>query len=253
MLRKLFASFALVIASASAFPASVQSAEITFFCGTALRQAMNELIPEFQKESGHTVKVSYGLLGEITERIRKDEQADFATVSPQQWEALQKDGKLNATRTAFAKVGIGVFVAKGAKRPDLTSVEAFKRALLDARSIAVPIAQANPVAVYAVGLFERLGITAEMKAKNKVGPGLSVLQAGGRGEAEIGFTQLSEVIAEPMVDFVGPLPAEIQNYTIYIGAVPKNAQASDAVKAFLDFLMSAKAAAVFKAKGYEQG
>src|SRR5262249_22242874 len=232
-----------------AFPALAQTAEITFLCATALRPAVTELIPDFEKASGHTVKVSYALAGAIAERLRKDEQADFATITDQQWDVVQKGGTLAPTRTAIAKVG--VFVTKGAPKPEISSVDALKRAFLNARSVAFVTIPTNALAPYAARLFEKLGITAEMNAKNKYVPGRGALDWVGSGEAEIGFTVISEVLAEPRVDYVGPMPAEIQTFTVYVSAVPKNSKVPDAAKALDSFLTSPRVAAVFKAKGYE--
>lgn len=128
---------------------------------------MQELIPEFQKASDHSVIVQYANLGTITERIRKGDEADLIIVSPQQWEGLQKDGKINsAPRVVIAKVGLGVFVKKGTAKPDIGSVEAFKRALLNARSIAVANPnQGSPEGAYLIPLFDRLGISGDIKIK----------------------------------------------------------------------------------------
>jgi molybdate transport system substrate-binding protein len=215
---------------------------------------MKELIPEFEKTSGHVVKVSYALIGVNADHVRKGDPADLAIMSPPQWEDLKNEGKLDVSiRAVVAKIGIGVFVTKGAAKPDIGSVDAFKRALMGARSIAVPVAPANPVAVYAVRLFDRLGIAAELKPKNVVVVGSSPIQAVARGDAEIGFTQTSEVIAAPRVDFVGPLPAEIQNYTVFTTAAPTNSKEPGAAKALIEFLMSARAVTVLKSKGLEPG
>jgi molybdate transport system substrate-binding protein len=175
-------------------------------------------------------------------------------VSPQQWEDLKNEGKLDTTTpTVIARVGIGVFVRKGAIKPDVGSVNAFKRALLEARSIAVNVNPANPVAGYAIRLFDRLGIAAELKPKNIVGGGGNALQAVARGDAEIGFTQISEVIAEPGVDFVGPLPAEIRNYTVFTAAIPANSKEQGAAKALIEFLASPRSIAILKSKGLDPG
>jgi molybdate transport system substrate-binding protein len=167
---------------------SVSAAEITFLCANALRPAMNEIIPEFQSATGHVVKISYAILGVNTDRIRKGDAADLAIVSPQQWEDLKNEGKLDATtRTVIARVGIAAFVKRGAAKPDVSSVEAFKRTFLAARSIAVPLRAGDPVGDYAVSLFDRLGIATDLRPKNVVAGGGSPLQAVARGAAEIGF------------------------------------------------------------------
>ncbi len=246
-----FASFAVVATGTYA-----RAADITFLCANALESTMKELIPEFQKASGHNVKITYASLGIITERVGKGDEADLATVSPQQWGGLQKEGKVDpAVRAVFGKVGLGVFAKKGAARLDIGSVEAFKRALLNARSIAVgDPAQGSPVGAYVTPLFDRLGISGDIKSKIRLtlgGPG--VMQAVIRGDAEIGFNQISEIIASPDVDLVGALPTDIQNFTTYTAAIPAAAKQAAAAKALIEFLTSPWAVSVFKSKGLESG
>ena len=143
--------------------ATVRAVEITFLCGGVLKTTAEELLPEFQRSTGYHVKVIYTSIGFITQRVRNGEVADLAIVSPQQWEDLKSAGKIQpTTRVVIAEVGAGVFVKGGAAKPDISSVEAFKHALLNAKSIAlVDPAAGGPVPLYVRGLFERLGISAE--------------------------------------------------------------------------------------------
>jgi molybdate transport system substrate-binding protein len=114
------------------------AADITLLCAGALESWMHEVIPAYHNSSGHGVKATFAVINAITERVRKGESADLAVVSPQQWDDLQKEEKLDpAVRVSIAKVGYGVFAKSGTHRPDIGSVEAFKRALLNAKSIAV--------------------------------------------------------------------------------------------------------------------
>jgi molybdate transport system substrate-binding protein len=140
-----------------------RAAEITFLCPLALESSMKELIPEFQRTSGHNVKAMFAAIGVGADRVRNGDAADLAIVSPQRWEDLQKEGKLDSTvRVVIAKVGVGIFVKKGAAKPDISSVETFKRTLLNASSIALGDPATGPVGAYAVRLFDRLGISAEL-------------------------------------------------------------------------------------------
>src|SRR5262249_27486682 len=152
--RVLSVACGLLVASL-AVTSGARAADVNFACAIALQSAMEELIPEFQKSSGHTVKISYGNIGNNTERVRKGEALDLALVSPAQWDALSKEGKLDtAARTVIGKVGIGGFVKKGAAKPDIGSVDAFKRTVLAARSIALgDPSQGSPVGVHMVPLF----------------------------------------------------------------------------------------------------
>src|SRR5437868_5072565 len=113
------------------FKATVGAAEITFLCAAALRPAMTALIAEFEAASGHHVVVSYSNIAVVSDRIRSGTGADLVTISPQQWETLQKEGKLSSTRVVIAKIGVGVLVKKGAPKPDVSSSEAVKRALIE--------------------------------------------------------------------------------------------------------------------------
>jgi molybdate transport system substrate-binding protein len=236
---------------------TARAVEITFLCAGALQTTAEELLPEFEKDTGHHVKAVFTSIGFITQRVRNGEAADLAVVSPRQWEDLKNEGKLDPNvRAMIAKTGAGVFVKKGAAKPDISSVEAFKRALLNAKSIAlVDPAAGGPVALYAPGLFERLGISADLKPKLKlVGGGGAPVEPVTRGDAEIGLTTISEIIQfQPAIELVGPFPPEIQAFFAYTGAIPKNAKEPAAAKALLDFFTSARAISILKPKGLEPG
>ncbi len=215
---------------------------------------MIELIPKFEQSSGHKVTFDYGTVGGMTDRLQKGEAADVAIVSGPQIDVLEKQGKVAAgSRVNLAKVGIGVFVRKGAPKPDISSVEAFKRTLLAAKSIGYndPAAGA-PVSIYLIGALERLGIAAEMKPKTKVFQRRADrFEAVARGDVEIGFNQISEIVAAPGVELVGPLPAAIQNYTLFAAGIVVDSKQQDAGKALIQFISSPAAAAVMKTKGFE--
>jgi molybdate transport system substrate-binding protein len=232
-----------------------RAADINFLCANALEPAMRELIPEFQKASGHNVTVIYVTPGISTERVRKGEEADLVTVLPPQWESLQKEGKLApGTRVVIGKSGLGVFVKRGVPRPDISSVEAFKRALLNAPSIAVGDPSHSPVGGYVIPLLDRLGIGGDIKPKLKLtGGGPAAIQTVVKGDAVIGFTQMPEIIASPDVESVGPVPTDIQNFTTFTAAIPASAKQAAAAKALVDFLTSPRAVSVIKSKGLEAG
>ena len=136
--------------------------EIEFLCAAALQPAMDELVPAFQKASGHTVNIRFANITVNTASVRSGEPADLVVVSPGQWAELAKEGKLDAaTQVTIAKVGLGVFVKKGAAKPDIGSTKSFRNAFSTARAIAIPMALHNPVGTYATRLFDKLGVTAE--------------------------------------------------------------------------------------------
>jgi molybdate transport system substrate-binding protein len=231
------------------------AAQIKVLAGSAIETAMAVLIPQFEQSSGHKVAYDFnGAIGAMTDRVQKGEAADVVIVSVQQIESLVKQGKVvSGGRADIAKVGVGLFVRKGAPKPDISSVEAFKRTMLAARSIGWndPAAGA-PVSIYMIGVLERLGVADAMKPKTVAFKQRSErFEAVARGDVEIGFNQISEIIAAPGVDLVGPLPAPIQNYTLFAGGIVATSREQDVANALLRFISSPAAQATWKAKGFD--
>src|SRR5205807_8880224 len=161
------------------------------------------LLPQFEKSSGHKVTVGYATLGDITKRLIEGEAADVVMVSPEQNEDLQKQGKLLAgSRVEIARVGFTVFVKKGAPKPDVGSVDALKRTLLAAKSIALgDPAAGGGAGVYTAGLMQRLGLAEEIKARTRlVRSGTEVAEAVAKGEVEIGIGVASDAAIIPGLD-----------------------------------------------------
>ena len=233
---------------------AARAAEIKLLYAVALDPAMVELIPDFEKSSGHSVTLAYGSAGAVTNRVEKGEAADVVITAAPLFDKLQAQGKVVAGgRVIIAKVGVGVFVRKGGTKPDLTSVDGFKRSLLAAKSIAyVDPAGGGASGIYVASLLERLGIAAEMKPKSKTYPAGKGLYGGvAAGEADIGFNQISEILTIPIVEFAGPLPSAIQNYTQFVPGIVTGSSQADAAKALITFLSSPAAQTVLKAKGFE--
>ena len=235
----------------SAFAAS--AAEIKVLAGSAVQPVMNDIIPAFEKSSGHRVSFDYGTAGGMAERVARGEKADLAVVTGPQMDALLADGKIaRGSRVDIGKTGVGVFVRKGAPRPDIASVDSFKGAMLAAKSIGYndPAAGA-PVSIYLLGLFERLGIADQMKPKSVAFKVRSDrFGAVARGDVEIGFNQISEIIAVPEVDLVGPLPEAIQNYTLFSIATIASGDHQDAAGEMLQYLSSPEIVAKFRSRGF---
>jgi molybdate transport system substrate-binding protein len=149
-------------------------------------------------------------------------------------------------------VGVGVVVKVGTPKPDISSVDAFKKSLLAAKSVAyIDPAAGGSSGIYVSGLLDKLGIGAEVKAKAKLIHGGAVAEHIAKGEAELGIHQISEILPVKGIVLVGPLPAEIQNYTVYAAGLGANAKEADAAKALLKALSGPAAAEVLKAKGME--
>jgi molybdate transport system substrate-binding protein len=241
--------FSLAFASAL-FTTHVRAAELNFLCAAALKPVMDDLIPIFEQESGHKVNAAYATIGGTVERVQKGDAADLVVVSPAQTDELQKAGKAHDP-AVIAKVGVAIFVKKGAPKPDISTVEAFKKAVMDAKGISVSLAQGSGAGEYMLALFDRLGMSEVVKAKNK-GTSSAYVQFVLDGSADFGFTQMSIAVTYPPIEVVGPLPKEIQNYTVFTASVPAQAKEPAAAKALMQFLTSPKAAAVLKTRGLEQ-
>ena len=247
-MRALLLSLAFLASQASA-------ADIKVLAGSAVDVPLRVLMPQFARATGHTVVLdSNGAIGAMAKRVESGEAADVLIVAPAQLAALEKQAKIEpGSVRRVAQTGVGVFVRKGAARPDISSVEAFKATLRRARSIGYndPAAGA-PVSLYLLGLFERLGVAAEVQPKTVVFKQRGErFAAVARGDVELGFNQVAEIVAVPDVDLVGPLPAEIQHYTIFSAGVVSSSRQKEAAKAFVDFVSSPAAAAVMRAKGFD--
>jgi molybdate transport system substrate-binding protein len=237
------AGLAVVLASATAAGA----AEVTALISNALKSTLEELAPQFEKATEHKLKITYGSTDPLKARIEKGEAVDFTILGEGAIDDLVKQGKLvAATRAVVARSGLGVAIRKGAPKPDLGTTEAFKRALINAKSISYN--ERGLTGVYLKGLFERLAITDVVKAKFKDGPGAELVA---KGESELGLTQASEIAPVPGAELAGPLPPEIQQYTVFPAGVGASAKQPDAARALLKFLASPDAIRVMKAKGLE--
>ena len=238
------AAIALVMMSV---PLCVQAAEITLLVSNAFKSAMEGLAPQFERTSGHKLVITYGSTNPLKVRIEKGEACDLVILSGAAIDDLIKHGRLVAsTRAVIAKSGMGVAIRKGAPKPNLGTTEAFKHALINAKSIA--FLEQGLTGVYLMGLFQRLGIAEVLKSKIKY---VRAGEAVAEGEAEIGITQISEILPVSGVELAGPLPSEIQSYALFVAAVGASAKQADAAKALLTYLGMPDAASVMRANGLE--
>jgi molybdate transport system substrate-binding protein len=166
---------------------------------------------------------------------------------------LIRKGKLaDGSRVDLARVGIGVMVKEGAPKPDIGSVEAFKRTLLDAKSVAyINPASGGSSGIYLAKLFDRLGIADQIKPKAKLKDGGYVAELITSGEAELGIHQISEIVPVKGVTLIGPLPKEVQNYTTYSAGISASAKEAEGAKALVKFLAGPRTGEFLKAKGME--
>jgi molybdate transport system substrate-binding protein len=193
-------------------------------------------------------------VGALQKRIEGGEAFDLVVVTPGVLERFAASNRIApATRVDLARVAIGVMVRPGGKLPDISTVDGFKQALIDARSVAyIDPASGGSSGIYLDRLFEKLGIADAIRAKAKLKRGGYVADLLVSGDAELGIHQISEIVPVKDVVLVGPLPAEIQNYTTYAGAVSATAKDAAAAQALLDLLAGPAGAAVLREKGMEK-
>ena len=245
-------TFAIVLMAVGASRGAA-CAEIKVLTAGAFKQVLLAMLPQFEPQSGHKVIVDNDTVGALTKRIESGEAFDLAVLTPTAVDNLSKKGKLvPGSGRNLARVGIGVVVKEGAPKPDIGSVDAFKKALLAASSIAyIDPAAGGSSGIYVAGLLERLGIAAEMKGKSRLISGGAVAEHIARGEAELGIHQISEILPVKGITLVGPLPAEIQSYTIYAAGVSTNAKEADAARDLLKALTGPSVAEVLRSKGMD--
>jgi molybdate transport system substrate-binding protein len=214
---------------------------------------INELAADFEHRTGYRITQLLRhteMPIHVKQRTDAGEPFDAAFLVPAFLEQLAKEGKvINDTRTNFLRVPIGVAVRAGASKPDISSVEAFKRTLLDARSIAY--LRAGTSGLYLQDLFERFGIAAELQSKAKRPETDTVGDLVAQGEAEVGVTAIATLIATRGVDVVGPLPPEIQSYVFFAAAVSTNAVVPDIARDLIELLTGPTAIPTIRSKGME--
>jgi molybdate transport system substrate-binding protein len=228
------------------------AAEIKVLSTQATEEAYRELVPQFEKAAGHKVTTVFTGTLDANKRLAAGEVYDLLIMSGPSIDEHIKSGKVAAgSRVDLAKSGVGVGVKVGAPKPDVSSTEAVKKTLLAAKSIGY---STGPSGNYVIGLFQRLGIADEIKSKLKQTPtGVFVGSIIASGEAEIGFQQVSELSHFAGVDYVGPLPADIQQYTMFSSGLIAGTKEAEAAKALVKFITSPGAAVAFKKRGMEPG
>jgi molybdate transport system substrate-binding protein len=229
------------------------AAEIKVLTTGAFKQVVVALVPEFEKATGHKVLVDNGTVGQLIKRVDGGEDFDVLVLSPRGIEDNIAKGKIIAGSGAnLARVGVGVMVKEGASRPDVSTVEAFKQALLNAKSVGyIDPASGGSSGIYVAGLLEKLGIAEQIRPKAKLQKGGHVSDLVKAGKAEIGIHQMSEIVGQSGITLVGPLPKDIQNYTTYAVGLATKAKNPNAAKAFIELLTGPAAARVLKARGME--
>jgi len=254
MIRRTF--FLCTAAAVSGLVASCTgalAAEVKVLTSVALTAALNEVAPVFEKATGDKLTIVYGLAAEMRKRVLDGESADVIMITRPMMDDLQKQNKL-ASGSLVNVVGTPVAIAAraGAPKPDIGTVEAFKRTILAAKSIVYSDpAKGGVSGVYFAKVLERLGIADEMKAKTILVPGAQAPEVVAKGEAELGVAQGSEIVPVSGTQLVGPLPGELASTTVFAAAIGADSKSPAAAKALIEFLRGSQAVQTFKAKGFE--
>lgn len=219
----------------------------------AFKPVVLDLIPDFEKQTGHKVTVLNDTAGAINQRIRTGEPFDIVIAPTTTLEPLAAEGKVvDESMTPFGKVGIGIAVALSAPQPNINSVEGLRRTLLDARSVAyVNPATGGTSGIYVERMFQSMGILSEMRRKAVLATGGLAGQKVARGEAEIALQQASELRLVPSIRFAGMLPAGVQNWTVYAGALSPAARSKDAALALMSIFSDPSIEPILKKRGLE--
>jgi molybdate transport system substrate-binding protein len=243
-------ALSIIAAGASLLSAAVGAAEINVISTQATQEAYLELVPQFERLSGHKVKTVFNGTLNVQKRLADGEPYDLIIMAGPAIDEQIKLGKaLAGSRVDFAKSGTGVAVRKGTAKPDISSADALKKTLLAAKSIGY---STGPSGLYMLGVFEKLGIAEQVKAKLKQTPsGVFVGTLIANGEAEVGFQQISELMHFAGIDYVGPLPGELQRMTVFSAGIHSGAKQGDAARALVKFLTAPAAAPVMRKHGLE--
>jgi molybdate transport system substrate-binding protein len=231
---------------------TARAADITILASNGVKAAVVELVPQFEKETGHKLKFTWGASNLLAKQVESGEAFDVVIVTPSLIKSLILQGKVeDGSAVNIARAGLGVAVKQGAPKPDISTVEAFKNTMLNAKAIAYTTAGQS--GLHFISVTEKLGIADQVKAKGKTIPGGAAAEFIVKGEADTAVQLIPELASVPGVEVVGPFPAELQNYIVLTGGVGRNAKDKAAAQALIKYLTTPAAISVIKAKGMEPG
>jgi len=231
----------------------LQAAEIRVTAASASAPALKELSKRFEQSSGHTLAIEYGILDALKKKLESGASFDLVVIPQPLAKKAAAEGKVIAgTQAVIARVGMAAAVKAGAPRPDISSVDAFKQTLLNAKSVTYP--PAGLIGKHMAKVYETLGISEQMQGRVKALKTVEqVPQTLSAGEAQLGFAPSTVLSAARGIDVIGPFPAEMQSYIVLTAAISTKANSPEAAKAFIQYLASPDAQLVMKSRGFEVG
>ena len=239
------AKFGLIALLAQGVAAN--AAEVKVMAGAGMSGAFGELVPQFERATGHKIVILYGAGATFKKQIEAGEAFDLVIIDSGEVDDLIKQGKIAGdTRVDIVRAGIGVAVREGAPKPDISSVDAFRNTLLNVKSVTYA-----STSTHLPKVFDRLGIAEQMKGKTKLNALVRVPQVIAAGEVELAIAGIPTLLSVKGVQVVGLLPAELQSWFVNTAGVSAAAKQPDAAKALIKHLTAPEAAAVIKANGME--
>ena len=253
MYRVVCAAIALLL---YAFVPAIEAnaADIKILSPGATEAVLNELLPQYEKASGHRATINYGPAGNIANRVRKGEAVDVLISSEAETNRLRKEGHLvDGSQAIVAKTGIGIFVRKGDPKPDISTGDAFLRALLNAKVIAYADPKlGGSASIVVADILRSLDVTGSIGDRTRlVPPAKPLVDLVAGGGVDFGFQPIPQIFLDPRIEYVGPLPAPYQQYTNYVASLVATSKQQEVYKALLTFLDSPTAAKVFRSQGFE--
>ena len=240
----------LGLAMAIAPAAGAQASELKVLAGGSMTVSLKELAPRFEKATGHKLDMTFAATPDLI-KLATSAPFDLGVVPTEVMKDAGAKAKFAAASIDIARVGYGVAVRAGAPKPDVSTPDALKQTLLKAQSIT--FLPASAAGAYVIKVFERLGIADAMKAKTKAQTATAkIVEAVANGEAELGVF-LTNVLIGSGVELAGPFPGDLQSELVFVGAVAAESKDAAAAKAFLDYLKTPEATALFKDKGLTPG
>lgn len=246
------AALATGIAFLSGSMNAARAADINVLASNGIKAVVVDLVSQFEKDTGNRLVFTWGASNLLVKQIEGGQAFDVVIVTPALIKSLIKQDKVvDGSAVDLARVGLGVAVKQGASKPDISTVEAFKRMLLNAKAIAYTTAGQS--GLHFMSVTEKLGIAEKVKAKGKTVPGGAAAEFVAKGEADIAIQLIPELASVPGVEVVGPFPAELQTYITLTGGIGTMAKDKAAAQALIKFLTTPAAISVIKAKGMEPG